>query len=124
MDALGDLHLLAGVPAGPIEDQQDPPGRSSPDVSGEGGQHLPKERGRDGRQEPPFRLTGGGTDEATDIQPLVALLHRSDRPLPDGSPDLPNEWEQANPMLVRGPELDLGIRMCCVDLRYPFGELC
>ena len=123
MDALGDLHLLPGMPPGSIQHEGDPLGRSCSHVPGKGGQHLTEEDGLDGGQEPPLGLTGGGPDEATDIEPFVALRHRRTRPFADGCPHLSNQREQANAMLVGGPELDLGIRMRGPDRVYLVAEL-
>jgi hypothetical protein len=112
------------MPAGAIEDQDDPLGWSCSHISGKGGEHLAEEGSRDGGQEPPLGLPRRGTDEATDIQPLVALLDGRDGSLADGCPDLPDQGKQPNPMLIGGPELDLRLRMRCPDLGYPIAELC
>ena len=77
----------------------------------------------DRRQEPPFGVPSGGTDKATDVEPLVALLHGSNRSLPDRCPDPANEGKQPDPMLVRRPELDVGSWVGGADLLYLVGEL-
>ena len=116
MDALGDADLVAGMPACAIKDQDDPLGRSGTNVPGQGGEHLPEEGSCHGGEQQPLGLPGGGTDEATDVEPLVALLHGRDRPLADGRPDPANQGQKTNPMLVGGPELDL-----CTGIRCPKG---
>lgn len=123
MDALRDASLLAGMPAGAIEDQCDPLGRSGTDVPGKGGEHLPEERRRHGGEQPPLGRTRRGPDEATDVEPLVALLHGRTRPRADGCPDPADQGQEANPMLVGGPELDLSSRMGDMDRLYLVAEL-
>ena len=123
MDALGDADLVAGMPACAIKDQDDPLGRSGTNVPGKGGEHLPEEGNRHGGEQPPLGLPGGGTDEATDMEPLVALLNRSDRPLADRCPDPPDQGQQPDAMLVGGPELDLSSWVGGADVLYPVGEL-
>ena len=116
VDALGDLDLFAGMPARPIEDEQDAFGEAYPHVPGEGGEDLPEEYRRDRGKQPPLGLPGRGMDKATDMEPLVALLNRSDRPLADRCPDPPDQGQQPDAMLVGGPELDL-----CTGIRCPKG---
>lgn len=124
VDALGDAHLRAGVPARAIEHEEDPLGWSSAAIPGEGGEHLPEEGSGDGGEQPPLGLTGGGTDEAADVEPLVALLDRSTWPLADWCPDAADQGQQPNPVFVGGPELDRGSRMRRPDLGYLLTELC
>jgi len=123
MDALWDLDLLAGMPACTVQYQDDPLGESCTDIPGKGGQHLTEEDCLDGRQEPPLGLASGRTDKATDGEPLVPLLYGSDGALADWCPDPTDEGQEANPMLVGGPELDLGTRVGGPDLLYPVGTL-
>jgi hypothetical protein len=112
------------MPAGSIEHKGDPLLWSCSHVPGKGGEHLIEEDRLDGRQEPPLGRSGGGPDEATDVEPLVALLHRSEGTLPDRGPHLPNQREQADPMLVGGPEFDRSAGIGGADLGYLVGELC
>lgn len=123
VDTLGHRNVLASVPAGAIEDQGDPLLWSGSHIAGKGGQHLPEEGRGHGGQQPPLGLTRRGTDEATDVEPLVALLHRSDGAFADRCPDAADQRQEADAMLVGGPELDRGIRMGSPDLRYPIAEL-
>lgn len=124
VDALGDLHSLPGMPAGAIKHEDNPLRRSGSHIPGKGSEHLPKEGSGDGRQEPPLGLARRRTDKATEVEPFVALLHRSGGALPDRCPHLSDERQEPNPMLVDGPELDLGSRMLRSDRRYLVGELC
>jgi hypothetical protein len=123
MDAVGDLDLLPGMPAGAIEHEEDTSGRSSPHIARKGGEHLTEEDCLHGGQEPPLGLAGGGTDEATDVEPFVPLLDGCDRSCANWSPDPADEGQQADPMLIGGPELDRCSRMGVLDLVYPIGEL-
>lgn len=115
MDALRDTDLLAGVPAGAIEHQQDVLLRSRSNLPRKRGQHLSKERGRHRGEQPPDRLAGRGTDEATDIEPLVSLPDGSDGTLPDRCPDPTDQRQEANTMLIGGPEFDRRRRMGVPD---------
>lgn len=123
MDALGDLDVLTGMPSRSIQDQRNPLGRSCTDIPSKGSQHLPKERRLDGGQEPPLGLAGGGTDEATEIEPLVALLDGSNRPLADRCPHPADQRQEANPVLIGRPELDRGIGMRRANRSYLLREL-
>jgi hypothetical protein len=124
VDALWHLHRLPGMPAGPIQDQGNLLLWSRSHIPGKGGEHLTEESSGDRREEPPLGLAGGGTHEATDIEPLVALLDRSKRALADGCPDATNERKEPNAMLIGGPELDRCSGMRRPDRRYPGSELC
>ena len=124
MEALGDLDLVAGMPAGSIQHQEDPFLWSCVHIPGKSGQHLPEEGRLDGGQEPPLGLSGGRTDEAADIEPLIALLHRCNRPLPNWCPYLADQRQEPDPMLIGRPELYFGARMGRLDVFYLVGELC
>jgi hypothetical protein len=124
MDAVWDLDCLSGVPPSAIQDQRDPFGWSCPHIPSEGGQHLAEEGSGDGGEEPPLGRSCSGPDKATQVEPLVALLHRRHRPLPNRCPHPANEREEADPVLIGGPELDLGPRMRGSDLGYLVAELC
>lgn len=123
VDALRHLDLVSGMPPCAIEHHDDPLGPPGANVAGKGCQHPGKERCRHGRQEPPLGLARGGADEATEIEPLVALLDGSDRPLSDGCPHPADEGEQADAMFVGGPQFHGGAGMRCPDLLYLGAEL-
>jgi hypothetical protein len=112
------------VPAGAIEHERDAPPGTGSHVTGKGGEHLGEGRSRDRGQEPPLGLTSAWPDEDADVEPLVALLDRSDRALPNRCPDASNEREQADTMLISGPELDLGARMGGGNGLYGRAEVC
>lgn len=120
MNAVGHLHLLAGMPAGAIKHQRQPLGRSCANILSKGSQHLAKDGRSDRGQEPPLGLPGGRPDKATDIQPLVALLDWGDGTLADGGPDPPNERQETGTrrrvsMLVGGPQFHTRRRMGRLD---------
>lgn len=114
----------ACVPARTVEHERDTPLGTGGHVPSKGGEHLGEGRSGDRGQEPPLGLTSAGPNEAADVEPLVALLDRSDRALPDRCPDASHEREQADTMLIRGPELDLGARMGGGHGLYGRAEVC
>lgn len=118
MNAVGHLHLLAGMPAGAIKHQR--LGRSCANILSKGSRHLAEDGPSDRGQEPPLGLPGGRPDKATDIQPLVALLDWGDGTLADGGPDPPNERQETGTrkrvsMLVGGPQFHTRRRMGRLD---------
>ena len=115
VDACRDLNRLPGVPARAIEHQQDLLGGTCPHIPSKGGEHLAEDERGDGREEPPLGCPRAGTDEATDIEPLVALLDGGDRPPAFRCPDPPDQGQEPDPMLVGRPEFDLGCRMRRLD---------
>jgi len=115
MDAVGHLDLLPGMPPSAVEHQQDPFRWSDTHVPSKGRQHLAEEDSRDSGQKPPFGLSRRGADEATDVEPLVPLLHRGSRSLPDRCPHSTYERQQTDPMLIGGPELYLCVGMCSLE---------
>jgi len=123
VDAVWHLDLRAGMPACSVQHQEDALARPCAHIPRKGRQHLPEEHRPDRGQEPPLGLTGRGTDEATDIEPLVALLHGGNRSRPDRCPDPADERQQPNAMLVGRPELDLGTRVRAADRVYPVREV-
>src|SRR3954452_5791948 len=53
----------------------------------------------------------GWLDEGGDVEPLVAVVAKRDRPLTFGRPDPAQDRLQANAVLVRGPDLDRRVRV-------------
>lgn len=123
MEALWYLHRLPGMPAGAIQHQEDPFGETSVHLPGEGGQDVGKEVRCHRGEQPPHRLPGTRPDEATDIQPLVALLDGGDGPLALRCPDPSNEREQADPVFIGGPEFDTRRRMRLLDGNNLSGQI-
>ena len=52
---------------------------------------------------------GGRLDEARHVKPFEAVMAEGDRSLADGSPHPARDRLQADAMLVRRPDLDLGV---------------
>lgn len=111
MDALGATNRLAGMPPGAIQDQQDVLGGTGTDIPSKGGEDLGKEGRTHAGEHPPLGLPGARPDKATEVEPLVALLDRRDGALPDRGPDPTDERQEADPMFIGRPELDLSLRM-------------
>jgi hypothetical protein len=115
-EALGKSEVLAHVPAGPIDHQQDPLVRTQPQALGEQ-LECDLEDGRvDRRQEQPEHLACGRSHEAEDIEPLVATATQRNRTLTTQGPDATDNGNQPEPRLVLGPELDF-----CLGVSPSFG---
>ena len=111
------------MPAGAVEDQDDLLGGTRSRLAGKGGQFGFKERDADARREDARRemeegATRRGMDEADQVAPGVAMLHRRDRSLPDRSPNATEEGLEANAMLIRRPQLDGSVRKRRCDLPH------
>ena len=109
MDVLGHAQPQAFVPAGTVEHEDDLFGRTGADLTGEGGQLHLEERDTDGGGQTKDGAPRGGMDEADEVTPVVAVLHRGRGPLPVETPDLVQDGLEANAVLIRRPELDLGV---------------
>jgi hypothetical protein len=103
------------MPACSVEHQRDPLGEVGADIPREGGKYLAEDCRVERGKQPSFRLTGGRTNEAAEVEPVVALLDGSDRPLPDRCPDPTDRRQQRDTMLVGGPECDLSLGMHRLD---------
>ena len=109
------MHMLrhpqseAGVPPGAVKHQHNLLVWASTHLTCELGQFDFKHGNADGGGQMKERPTGGGMDKADQVAPGKAVLHRGDGPLPNRSPDPPQEWFQADAMLVSGPDLDAGV---------------
>jgi hypothetical protein len=108
VDVVGHAQLDAGVPAGPIEHEDDLLARTSADLAGELRQLHLKHGDADGGGQMEERPARGGMDKADEVAPGEAVLDGSDGPLPNGRPDAAQERLQANAMLIGGPEFDRG----------------
>lgn len=63
----------------------------------------------------PERCAALRTHKAIQIRPFVAMLDRDNRALPFLAPDPPQDWFEADPMLILSPQLDRGVRMLGSD---------
>ena len=105
----GTRSLRAGVPAGAVQDEHDLLGGAGADRAGEGGELDLEERDLTAGGQVEERPARGGLDEADEVAPFEAVLHRRDRPLPVEAPDLVQDGLQADAVLVGRPELDCGL---------------
>jgi hypothetical protein len=109
VDAFGNDEFFAGVPAGLIEDQQDPLGRACSDSLGELCQRK-REHIRPHRwQENPLRLSGSGLHKTVDVEPLEAMLDSDMRPGTFAHPDPAQDRFEPNAVLIGRPQLDRGL---------------
>jgi len=122
MEARGDLHQRTDVLPRLIEHEDNPPGRTCPHRAGKRLQRHAHDRGSDGRGEQPLTAPGGGMDKGEQVEPLKAVLHPCDGPLPATRPDGAQDRLEAHTMLISGPDLDLGARIRRLHQRYLLAE--
>lgn len=115
-------NIRSRVPAGPIDDEGDPPVRPSADLRREFLQRRAHARGGDRAGDQPLRAARRGVDEAPHVSPLVATLAAPHRPPPAGAPGPSRGWKQADPRLVLAPDLYAGSRMTTRNLLDRFFE--
>jgi len=93
------------VPASSIQHQQHDLVGTGSHFLGKGGQHLTKDIDAHARQQPPTGGPGLRLDKAIEVEPLIPMLHDGDwlaaSPHPHPTPDR----FEADPMLVKGPQL-------------------
>ena len=133
-DAIGHSQVFWAMPARAVELQYDALvlacARRFSEVRKDGLEQFFANRVRD----VPHRGSAGRFDEAPDIEPLIAVMAKSDGPLAFGRPYPARDWLQADisaqvapcgsaPLrrLVHGPELDRGIWM--ISLFFSGGVL-
>jgi len=104
--AVGQLELLADVPAGIVEHQDHCLVRSGADVAGERREHLLEQFDADAIGQPPLDLAGGRPHEAVEVEPLVLVRCHGNRALAAPGPHPADHRLQAEPVLVEGPDLD------------------
>src|SRR3954465_7804900 len=71
----------------------------------------------------PEHLAGDRLHEGGDVQPLVAVVTKRDRPLAFGRPHPPDDRLQPNAVLIRGPDLNRFVRVLCRFLGNDRGQL-
>src|SRR3954452_17162310 len=71
----------------------------------------------------PEHLAGDRLHEGGDVQPLVALVTKRDRPLAFGRPHPPDDRLQPNAVLVGRPDFDRLVRVLCRFLGNDRGQL-
>lgn len=111
MHMVGDAQPHAAVPASPVQDEHNLLGGTRPDLLGEGFQLDFEEGDADGGRQMEDRPTRGRMDEADQIAPVIAVLHRRRRALAVETPDFLQDRFQADPVLIDGPEFDTRLRV-------------
>src|SRR3954466_2075616 len=71
----------------------------------------------------PGHPAGDRLHEGGDVQPLVAVVTKRDRPLAFGRPPPPDDRLQPNAVLIRGPDLNRCVRVLCRFLGNDRGQL-
>ena len=105
-DAVGDGEVLQTVPAGIIELEHDDAVAPGASLAGKGFEQLCKEGFVDPVRQIPDVLAARRGHECGDVEPFVAVMTERDRPLADRCPNPAMDRLQADPMLIRGPDLD------------------
>ena len=110
MDMIRHAQMDAGMPAGPVQDEDDLFIGTGSSLAGERGQLHFKERDADGGRQMEEGAPRGGMDEANQIAPREPMTDRGEGTLPNRRPDATQQRFQADAMFIGGPELDLGVR--------------
>jgi len=106
VDVLGHAQLRAGVPARPIQDEDELLVGPGPRLAREGLRADAEGVDADRRPEGPERAPGRRVDVAGDVAPLMAVSDRGDRALPVERPGLLEDGPEPDPVLVHRPQLD------------------
>ncbi len=122
-EALRHDQVRCGVPAGAVEPEHDDAIPSRPGLAGKQGQEPCEERLGDAVRDIPEHLAGDRLHEGGDVQPLVAVVTKRDRPLAFGRPHPPDDRLQPNAVLIRGPDLNRFVRVLCRFLGNDRGQL-
>jgi hypothetical protein len=99
------------MPTGVVELENDDAVAPGAGLAREGFEQLGKERLVEPVRQIPDRLSARGCDEGGDVEPFVTVVTERERPLADRRPDAAMDRLQAEPMLIRGPDLDRLVRM-------------
>ncbi len=116
-DAVGNGEVLGSMPAGIVELQHDALLTPRADRLGEVGKHELEVGLADVVGDVPHCMAGGGLDEARHIEPFEAMMADRHGSLANGRPHPACDRLQADAMLVRRPDLDLGVRMLAALVR-------
>src|SRR3712207_1990482 len=100
------------MPAGVVEHEDDAALASRAGLAREAGEQFGEQGLREAAAEIPDRLATGRLHEGGEVEPLVAVVAESDRPLPNGRPNPAADRLQAEAVLVLRPDLDRAVRMC------------
>ena len=111
-----------GVPAGPVEEQDDRALRAGSGFLGEQGEQALEQRLGDAVADVPVAFPGGGCHEGGDVEPFVAVVAEGDGPLPTRRPDPAGDRLQPDAVLVRAEERDRAPRVTGLLLGKRVGE--
>lgn len=100
-----------GVPPGAVKHQHDLLVWASTNLTRELGQFDLEEGNGDTRRQVENGAPRGRMDEADEVAPRKTVLDGGGRTLANRCPDPPQEWFQADAMLVGGPDLDVSVRI-------------
>src|SRR5262245_52515101 len=105
MDMLRHAQLQATMPAGAIQHEHDLLGGTDADLAGTGGSLDFKEGHADGGRQMKDWSPGRWMDEADEVAPREAMLHRSERALPVQTPDLVQDGRSGQYDVRRPPRV-------------------
>lgn len=117
-DAVWDGQIFRAMPAGIVELEHNDAVAPGAGLARKGFEQLYKERFVDAVRQIPDGLSARRRDEGGDVEPFIAVMTERNRPLADRRPDPAADWLQADPVLIRCPDLDRLIGM----LRGFFGR--
>ncbi len=110
-------HQIPGdMPARAVEHQDDVLVGAGADLGGERGQERAEQGGADAVGNEPHHLTRGWSDEAVQIEPLVAVMAASGRTAAARRPDLAQDRFQAEAVFVERPDFDRNRRFGALKL--------
>jgi len=110
-DAVWDGQIFRPMPTGIVELEHDDAVASGAGLARKGFEQLYKERFVDAIRQIPDGLSARRRDEGGDVEPFIAVMTECNRPLADRRPDPATDRLQADPVLIRGPDLDRLIGM-------------
>ena len=110
-DPIRHNQVRFGVPAGVVELKHDDAIPSRPSLAGKQRQQRGKERLGHPVRYVPEGLAGDRLHEGGDVQPLVAVVAKRDRPLAFGRPDPAQDRLQPDAVLVGRPDFDRRVRV-------------
>lgn len=105
-DAVWDGHIFRAMPTSIVELEHNDAVAPGAGLARKGFEQLCKERFVDAVRQIPDGLSARRRDEGGDVKPFVAVMTERNRPLADRRPDPAMDWLQAEPVLIRCPDLD------------------
>lgn len=122
-DAVWDGQIFWAVPASIVELEHDDAIASGAGLTREGFEQLCKESFVDPIRQIPDGLSARRRDEGGDVEPFISVMTECNRPRADRCPNPAMDRLQAEPMLIRGPDLDRLIGMLGGFFGRRVGEL-